>query len=111
LGDGGYQHPNVLTKNFVDADQTKTLEFLRGLIEIENGLIHTFKCTTDRFRESPGFQVQCLVTVYELWGKRFKLSPVRPHLARSLSIPSFNPTPIASSVENEAFSSLLIEKE
>jgi len=111
LGDGGYQHGFIVTQKDVPFSQRPTLQFLRGIVEIIFGLVHSFQAATTRFRESVGFQVECLIAIYELIGWRLRVSPIRPQLLHTSMAPSIlrpcDPTPIVSARESEEFDLLV----
>lgn len=96
LGDGGYQHLFILTQFFVPSNEVKTLQFLRGIVEIIFDLVHMFKGATERFREMPGDdQIVCLLIIYEIIAQQLQKCPIRSQLLQNFR---FQPTPIASSM-------------
>jgi hypothetical protein len=104
LGDGGYSHSLVVTQSFVHPSLVKTLQFLRGVVEIIFGLVHVWKGATDRFREMPGDQIICLLIVYEIIARRLQECPIRPRLLYDFLV---HPTPIASATEISMFEDFL----
>ena len=106
MGDGGYQHGFIIAPKDVPASRTSTHKFLRGVVEIVFAFVHTFAAATVRFRESVGFQVLCLLVVYELVARRLEDSPVRARFLTSLSC-ALDPTPVVSAEERHQFESFV----
>jgi hypothetical protein len=82
LGDQGYSHGQVLTQNSVASSLIKILQFLRGIIEIVFGLVHSFKAATLRVREKPSMQTMMLICIYEISDHVLRQHLIRPDLLK-----------------------------
>jgi hypothetical protein len=103
LGDGGYQHGNVMApKDFVGKER-KDQNFLRGVIEIFFGVLGAYGAATKRFRGSPSEQSMCLGIIYELAARLIHKHPIRPHLLHLQSSLPNTCGPIATAAESQAF--------
>jgi hypothetical protein len=107
LGDGGYQHGNVMVPNDYQHEERKTQNFLRGVVEIFFGLLGSFAAATKRFRGSPSEQAICLGIIYELSARFIGKYPIRAQLQHLGSTLPKSCGPIATASELAALNHIL----